>query len=126
MLNDPRPKTIICDIDGTLIHHYGDICNQHHKEESPFRPLVLPGTLEKIREWDKKGYKIILLTGRKESTRAATETQLDKLEIIYDQLVMGVTGGERVLINDLKPNKSDPTATAINLPRNEGIGNIDV
>lgn len=117
-----RPKTIICDIDGTLIHHTGDICNQHMSENA----TLLRGTLDKIREWDKKGYRIILLTGRRENTRKKTEKQLTNLGILYDQLVMGVTGGTRVLINDLKPDSNEPTAIAINIPRNHGIGDTDV
>jgi ribonucleotide monophosphatase NagD (HAD superfamily) len=122
-LSDPRPKTIICDIDGTLIEHRGDICEQHLISDYN---IILPKTLEKIREWDKKGYKIVLLTGRKESTRFATEKQLSGLGIIYDQLVMGVTGGVRVLINDLKPTIAGDTAISFNLERNVGVGSIDV
>lgn len=117
-----RPKTIICDIDGTLIRHTGDICHQHLSDEN----LLLKDTLTKIREWDKKGYKIILLTGRRENTRKKTEKQLTNLGILYDQLVMGVTGGVRVLINDLKPDSEEPTAIAVNIPRNKGIGDTDV
>jgi hydroxymethylpyrimidine pyrophosphatase-like HAD family hydrolase len=120
---DIRPKTILCDIDGTLIEHRGDICTQHLIRED----IVLSGTLEKLREWDKKGYKIILITGRRESTRKETEEQLSKFGIIYDQLVMGVTGGVRVLINDTKPDKeTDPTAISINIKRNNGIGGVNV
>jgi ribonucleotide monophosphatase NagD (HAD superfamily) len=117
-----RPKTILCDIDGTLIKHCGDICNQHLVREN----VLLDKTLDKLREWDLKGYKIILITGRRESTRAETEKQLSHLGIIYDQLVMGVTGGIRVLINDTKPNDDTPTSIAVNVKRNQGIGEINV
>ena len=44
--------------------------------------------------------------------------------IVYDQLIMGVGGGPRVLINDLKPGKDFNTATAFNLKRNTGIINV--
>jgi ribonucleotide monophosphatase NagD (HAD superfamily) len=86
---------------------------------------LLPGTLEKISDWDKKGYNIILLTGRRESSRKQTEEQLSKVGIFYDQLIMGVGGGKRYLINDLKPD-GDTAAYSINLIRNAGIGNIDL
>lgn len=116
-----RPKTIITDIDGTLIKHCGDILKQHL-----IKPNLLSGVKEKLREWDIKGYKIILVTGRRESTRKATEEQLSKAGIIYDQLIMGLTGGERILINDRKINKIEDTATAINITRNKGLKNVKI
>ncbi len=117
-------KTILCDIDGTLMFHHGNI-KDLMKEE----PVVLDGTLEKIDEWNAKGYNIILVTGRKESLRSITVNQLEKCGIIYDQLIMGLGGGQRVLINDLKPNPenpNNPTAVSFNVVRNEGIKNIEV
>jgi phosphoglycolate phosphatase-like HAD superfamily hydrolase len=114
-----RPKTIICDIDGTLMFHSGKLSEQIQNE-----PKILPGVTEVFDAWDKKGYRIILLTGRKESMRELTERQLKLLGIFYDQLVMGVGGGDRILVNDLKPNSDKPTAIAVNLERNAGISNL--
>jgi len=119
MLN--RPKTIICDIDGTLIKHHGNLT-----EQILVNPEILQGTIEKLNEWDRKGYKIILLTGRKESMRKITKMQLLKLGIFYDQLVMGATNGERIIINDFKENNETLTASAICIKRNFGIKNIDI
>lgn len=116
-----RPKTLIVDIDGTLIWHFGNI---HDQISNP--PEALPGIRDKFHDWDRKGYRIILLTGRKESLRRLTEQQLETCGIFYDQLVMGVGGGVRVLINDLKTGSSEPTAIAINLERNKGLENLDV
>ena len=118
---DNRPNTIFCDIDGTLVKHNGDICSQHLGD-----PILLKGVKEKFQEWDRKGYKIFLTTGRRESVRRDTEIQLSNAGIFYDQLIMGVGGGARVLINDRKPNGEHDTAVAINLIRNEGLGDIDV
>jgi uncharacterized HAD superfamily protein len=116
-----RPKTIIVDIDGTLLWHFGSIHEQMTKE-----PCVLRGVQKKFDEWDRKGYRIILLTGRKESLRKLTEKQLRSCCIFYDQLVMGVGGGVRVLINDLKANDNEPTAVAICVERNKGIEEVNV
>ena len=116
-----RPKTIFCDIDGTLIKHHGDIVRNLSET-----PELLPGALESIKAWEKLNYRIILTTGRKESTRSQTEAQLDSTGIVYDQLVMGITNGERVLINDKKPAGLANTARAVNLVRNGGLTNIDV
>ena len=93
---DTRPKTIICDIDGTLVKH-----ELPWKNTSASQKLeLLPGTVEKFSEWDSKGYNIILMTGRKESLRVNTEKQLSDIGIFYDKLIMGVGGGPRIIINE--------------------------
>ena len=122
MVEDRRPKTIFCDIDGTLVHHSPPtaVSSKAHKM------FLCPGTLDKLLEWDKKGYNIILPTGRKESLRRRTEEQLAEAGIIYDQLIMGIGGGIRVLINDRKPAGTFDTAMAINLKRNDGIKDLDI
>ena len=114
-----RPKTIIIDLDGTLVHHWGSLSQQFQKTA-----LLLNGVKEVFDEWDRKGYRIIILTGRKESMRKLTEEQLQNCGIFYDQLIMGVGGGARVLINDLKPNSEQETAISINVNRNEGLKHL--
>ncbi len=115
-----KPKTIICDIDGVLLRHKNEGLSEQLNSE------LLDGTISKITEWDSNGYNIILITGRRESMRKNTEKQLGLLGIFYDQLVMGVGGGDRVVINDRKPNSERNTAYAINLNRNEGIENVKI
>lgn len=117
---EKRPKTIFCDIDGTLVNHNKPTEQYYNKLE------LLDGTLEKILEWDRLGYTIILTTGRKESLRKITKDQLDEAGIIYDQLIMGIGGGMRYLVNDRKPNSSIDYAHAINLNRNVGIKNLEI
>lgn len=118
---DPRPKTIFCDIDGVIFPHPGDVCGLHLKD-----PELLPGVLEHFREWDRNGYQIILVTGRRESARDDTERQLHNAGVFYDRLIMGIGGGPRVLINDRKPNKTEDTAIAVNLTRNEGMEGVKI
>ena len=119
---DKRPVTIFCDIDGTLVIHAKPTDSQ-----KPTHKLnLLEGTIEKILEWDKLGYNIILTTGRKESLRKVTENQLAEAGIIYDLLIMGIGGGKRYLINDKKPNGTENYATAINLDRNKGIKDLNI
>jgi len=118
---ETRPATIICDIDGTLTWHV----DPHHASLPSYQMETLVGTIEKLLEWEKKGYRIILLTGRKESLRDVTIKQLSDVGIFYDQLIMGVGGGPRYLINDCKPNGED-SAYAINIERNKGLLDIDI
>jgi hypothetical protein len=118
---DVRPKTIFCDIDGTLVKHAAPsmAASPSHKME------LLNGTLEKLLEWDKKGYYIILTTGRKESLRDITKKQLSEVGIFYDQLVMGIGGGTRYLINDKKPEGTE-AAFSICLNRDNGIKDVSI
>jgi len=116
-----RAKTIFLDIDGTIINHGGEMdvqINGPHK--------LLGDSMKKLMEWERKGYNIILTTGRKESFRRRTEVMLAVFTVPYDQLIMGIGGGVRVLINDRKPNNDRDTAIAINLTRNKGIGKIEI
>lgn len=114
-------KTIFLDIDGCIFKHKGNLSTQIIETEE-----LLDGVIEKINEWDANGYKIIFVTGRKESMRKFTEKQLLKYGIFYDQLIMGVNRGERILINDSKPNSNMITARAIQIPRNEGLSKIQL
>ena len=119
-----KTKTIFCDIDGTLFVHNGNVTNQILKETLE----LLPNSLEAINHWEKLGYNIILTTGRKESCRQITEKQLNNAGIHYDQLIMGIGGGVRVLINDKKDQKNqndNNTAYSINVVRNKGIHFFD-
>jgi mannose-6-phosphate isomerase-like protein (cupin superfamily) len=115
------PKTIFCDIDGTLVEHKGDIIKNFQEE-----PVILNNVIENIKQWDKLNYKIILTTGRQESTREATQKQLSSLGIVYHALIMGIPNGDRVILNDKKTNSPRNTAYAINLVRNEGMQHVDL
>tara|TARA_R110000824_G_scaffold10056_11_gene44634 strand:- start:2279 stop:2680 length:402 start_codon:yes stop_codon:yes gene_type:complete len=112
-----KPKTIFCDIDGTLVKYHGDtrmITLKH--------PVPLPGVVDKINEWELNGHHIILTTGRRESLRERTATHLQAMGIPYDILLMGITSGYRVLIND-KNTSGDDSCFAVNLKRDEGFSN---
>lgn len=113
------PKTLFIDIDGCLLKHNGGNLSESLHEE----PKLLPGVLEKINEWESLGYQFIITTSRKESLREFTQQQLLKVGISYDQLIMGLNMGERVLINDKKPDGT-LTARSLNIERNSGLINI--
>lgn len=115
------PKTIFCDIDGTLVEHTGNIIKNY---QDAMKPLGNVSNL--IRNWDKHNYRIILTTGRQESTRKHTEQQLALAGIVYHDLIMGLPNGDRVVINDKKEHSPRNTAYAVNVVRNEGLDNIDL
>lgn len=114
-------KTIFCDIDGTLVKH----CLPTDSSSPNCKLELLPGTTDKMLEWSRKGYKVILTTGRRESQRAVTEKQLSEACISYDQLIMGIGRGERVIINDKKED-GKISCSAICVERNKGLKDIEI
>jgi hypothetical protein len=128
---DCRPKTIFLDIDGCLLIHSGtltgiwDAAQDKINSRDTFYSHFARENVKKLSEWERKGHTIILVTGRKECMREDTENQLRECGIFYDRLIMGITGGQRVIINDMKPT-GEPTALAFNLERNQGLENVEI
>lgn len=121
MSDSAKPKTIFCDIDGTLLKHSGNI-----QRNLIDYPVVLPGVLEQLKAWDRASYTLVLTTGRAESARKTTQKQLQLFGIQYDHLLMGLPNGDRVVINDKKPDGKRNTAYGVNLVRNEGMEHLDL
>lgn len=115
--------TIFLDIDGTLLE-------QFKKDDLQMilnrKPKILPGTLAKLDRWHFEGYNLILTTARPEGSRRRTVEQLEEVGIYhYSQLIMNLTNGPRIVINDNYAN-NPPRAIAFALNRNVGVGDIDV
>jgi hypothetical protein len=116
--------TIFLDIDGTLVEfteNFPDLIRGIYPENWDGYPL--PGSVDKCFEWHKKGFTVILVTGRPMCLREFTELQLQKAGVIYDMLIMGVGNGPRVLINDADEGLS---AFALTIKRDKGIGSVDL
>ncbi len=114
-------KTILCDIDGCIFKHSGSMSGVLDKQNEV---ELLPGVKEAFRRWDQKSYCVVLITARKECMKELTEKQLAKFGLFYDQLIMGVGNGARIVINDHKVNDDGsitPRALAFDLPRNQGF-----
>ena len=111
-------KTLFVDIDGVIIHHQ-TIWSIHNSG-------ILHGAQYQLLKWHNQGYKIILTTGRTEVMRKITEKFLVSQDILYDQLVMGLGSGVRILINDIDPKFPNVNkAVAINLTRNAGLVDME-
>lgn len=119
-------KTIFLDLDGCVFKHAAPLTNII----KTYPGEVLPGVKEKFDEWSYGDYQIVITTARPESMRDFTKRQLEHHNLYFDQLVMGLPRGERVVINDTKPAKDFhpelTTAIAIPLKRNEGLVNVHV
>tara|TARA_R110002012_G_scaffold234930_1_gene408614 strand:- start:18478 stop:19572 length:1095 start_codon:yes stop_codon:yes gene_type:complete len=118
--NPKKLKTILCDIDGTILKH-GHKFSTVATEE----PELLPGVKEKFDAWDSLNYRIILMTGRKESARALTESHLRKVGLCWDLLIMNAGNGPRILINDKLHKRSPNRSLSVNVEVDKGFNNID-
>jgi ribonucleotide monophosphatase NagD (HAD superfamily) len=107
----PRPNTFVFDLDGCLLEHVGSL-----SECLRAAPKALPGAVELLNRLQSEGHHIVIMTGRPTTCRRRTEDQISYTGLVYHQLVMGVTGGVRVLIND--NNGPEQRAYAIPMVRN--------
>ena len=114
-------KTIICDIDGTLLDYQHDIIPHagHTRDHT-----ALPGVVKRMRQWEVQGCRIVIITGRRESERVRTEKDLRYHNIPYDMLIMGFADTGRVLINDVG-GKCESKAHEVSLPRDQGFDEFD-
>lgn len=116
------PKTYFVDIDGVIFQQkdrYPDYVKIDPKSD------LLPGVRDKFLEWEIQGCTIILTTGRAHNFRELTQKQLTEAGIPYHHLIMAVGMGQRVLINNLKPQEPDiNTSIAVNLEPDKGFKEI--
>ena len=89
------PHTWIFDIDGTLVKHNGYM--------TPEGDTLLDGVAEFFKSIPAKDM-IILITARTSNLREVTEDFLKKNNIRYDHIIFNAPVGERILINDNKPD----------------------
>ena len=119
--NRAKRYTFLVDIDGTILYL------PKHVPYEASDTQILPGTIEKLNEWKRKGHRIILITGRETARREKLIKQLSDLQIPYDELITGTNSGTRILINDKKPYcPFHKMAIAVQLQRNQGIKDIHI
>lgn len=89
------PHTWIFDIDGTLVKHNG--------YRTPEGDTLLDGVAEFLSSIPEKDM-IILITARPAEFREVTEKFLAENNIRYDHIIFDAPVGERIVVNDNKPD----------------------
>jgi len=116
----PEASTVIFDIDGVLVHHDPGFMGKKLKYEYPLKPIL--NNINYLNSQKDKGNYIVLMTSRPESEKKRLILNLKKLNIKFHKLVMGVSGGTRILINDKKPSIPElKTALAYETSRNKNF-----
>lgn len=104
------PKTWFIDLDGTLLKHNG---YKNQKEE------ILPG-IDKLFDKIKDDDIVIITTARNNIYKKNTIEFLKNNNIRYDKIIFDLPPGERILINDMKPDGTR-TAYCLNVIRDGGF-----
>jgi ribonucleotide monophosphatase NagD (HAD superfamily) len=110
-----KKNTYFVDIDGTIFVY------RKFETYKETKAQVIKSSKQYLQQRKDEGHMIILTTARPENMREHTIMELQKNNVPYDRLIMGIERGPRYLINDLSPNEPGDRAIALNLKRNEGI-----
>ena len=106
-----HPKTWFFDLDGTIL--------EYNLIFSEGKDRLLPGVKELWATISQDDL-IILVTARPNHLKQATIDFLNKEGIRFNHIIFDLPRGERILVNDEKPNNTT-TAIAWNVKRNEGF-----
>ena len=117
---EEKKRTVFCDIDGTIFKYRKFETYKEVKAE------LTPHTLDKMKEWRRLGYMIVLTTARPEEYRNHTVKELLTNDVPWDRLVMGIGRGARYVVNDHDPSQRYKRAVAYSIPRDEGLKNVKV
>ena len=107
-------STYFIDIDGVLFENGAQYFEPYWGTTKPILENI-----EKVKELKRNGNYIIRTTSRTEEYRGVTEKQFKEFGLKYDQLVMGIGNGKRIIINDFSNSNPYPACLAINIERNK-------
>jgi hypothetical protein len=108
-------KTVFIDLDGCILFN-----SSRYNSPAWGETGFIPGAKKKINElYDSGKAHIIITTARPEEIRQLTEEQLLKNDIKYHRLIMGLPHAQRIIINDYSKTNPYPSASAINIPRDQ-------
>lgn len=116
LFNINQPKTWIIDLDGTIVSHNG------YKKG---KDSLLDGVSDFFKKNINVDDIVIITTSRQKKYKNQTIKFLKENEISYNYIIFDLPYGERILINDNKPDGTE-TTKCISLERNLGLQNIFV
>lgn len=108
-LSNNLNHTWFIDLDGTVLKHNGYLTGEEE---------LLPGVKELWAKIPENDF-IVITTGRDESYRESSLKKLRDNGLRYNHAIFGLPLGERIVVNDVKPNLK--TAIAWNVERDKGF-----
>jgi len=112
-------STIFIDLDGTLIFHNSGI-SMDGKSIGKVVPINID-IFAKLTKFQQAGGKVIVTTARPAYSNTSLISQIESFNFKPDQIIFGLTGGQRLLVNDIKPTAPHiRSALSMNIARNSG------
>jgi hypothetical protein len=116
-----KNPTLFVDIDGTIVKY------RKFSELSESTLTPIQDVIDFVNGHYDAGSVIVITTARPESYRLFTIEELEKVGIKYNQIIMDMGRGTRVILNDIDPKNPElPRAIGINLQRDGGLENIEI
>lgn len=107
--------TIFCDIDGVIFKNQ----SHHFKNNYSSEPQPNPNAIQYLKDKLANGATIIFTTSRPEEYKEITENGIRAAGIEKFQVLYGLPHSPRLLINDVSTTNPWPSASAINIPRDD-------
>jgi hypothetical protein len=107
-------STLFIDLDGTLVRNSAERSEPFWGTTDGIQPNI--DTVNHL--YDSGKVEVIVTTSRKESYRAVTEAQLERVGLKYHRVIYGLPHGKRIVINDYAPSNPFKSCDAINIKRN--------
>ena len=110
--------TLLIDFDGVVVEHDQGFHSRYAKWNNP--KVLNAEIFVHLKDLQSFGWKIIITTSRPEICKIDLKNFFSNFDFQPNQIICGLTGGRRILVNDLKP--SIPylsTAIAVNIQRNQ-------
>jgi hypothetical protein len=106
--------TLFIDLDGVLVKHSASHFPPYYGDTG-----CLEDNVAVVNELKASGkFQVVITTARPKQFRDVTVEQLTRLNIHYDELLMGMNHAKRIVINDYSRSKAYKSCDAINLKRN--------
>lgn len=105
--------TIFCDIDGVIFKNQ----SHHFKNNYSNDPVAIENAFQFLKRKVENGATIIFTTSRPEEYKEITEQAIRDAGIETFQVLYGLPHAPRLLINDVSATNPWPSASSINVPR---------
>lgn len=113
--NQKRHKTIFCDLDGVVFYNQSHYFDNHYGVEPTEKPMAISYLLKQC----ENGATIVFTTSRPEEHREITTTALNAAGFSNYRILFDLPHAPRVLINDVSTTNPWPSASSINVPRDD-------
>lgn len=110
-----KHQTIFCDLDGVVFKNQSHYFDNHYGNEPELKPHAIEYLLNKVSD----GATIVFTTSRPECYRDITTNALDAAGFVDYRIIFDLPHAPRLLVNDVSTTNPWPSASSINVPRDD-------